>query len=668
MKIIVNTQTIFNIKKTKENPVCFFKINFANLNLLLKMSICMKIYHDLCDGKNVLMTGYAGCGKSYTVKEVVKLFFENRRKKKIACTSTTGISALNLNIPELKFYASTLHRWGGIGDGEKNAEGLLGMVKSRPYNVKVWEEIDILIIDEISMMGKELFDKLDYIARSIRKNTNPFGGITLLVVGDFLQLPPVNQRWCFESKVWNDLKFVPYFLKKCKRFQDKSFFAMLKRISVGKPHESDIAMLEIRQEIYERYLEKKKLNQKDRVFEIEPTILYSKKIDVEAFNISKLKEIDSEEIIFPSNNQFIAKNKNSKIDFYLPLLENIIPNTVVLKIGAQVMLKKNLDISLGYANGSRGVVVDIGNDLMGKYVSVKFLNNTTIKIRSETWEIEDNFGLAKRTQIPLILASACTIHKSQGCTLDYVVCHLGSDIFANGQAYVALSRVRDISGLFVSNFHPSSIKADFNALKFMDSIGCLYKKEFVYPIIIFRENLKSQNSPIPKDFDINGFFKSALENSLGETTRDILKNEFKKLPKKLQTFDPLSSSIIKKFEKFCMDEEYFECCVCSSVNWNDNMETCSYCNDYFCTKHSSYNVGCEYDEERMCKNCWENTPEDERKYCDEKNCDCDNRKNKRAQVDNKALSFEKVSNQKISNIENFIDPDELKLPKKRFFS
>jgi hypothetical protein len=180
----------------------------------------------------------------------------------------------------------------------------------------------------------------------------------------------------------------------------------------------------------------------------------------------ELDKLETEEYIFVATDTFLPRTKWSRQDKYTAILDQAIPDKISLKIGAQVMLKANLDISSGLANGSRGVIVDITEE----NIDVKWLNGRTTHVTFYTWESEDKEGCASRTQIPLILAYSITIHGCQGCTLDYVICDLGGSIFSNGQAYVALSRVRSSEGLFLKDFIPQRIMVDADALEFIDSM------------------------------------------------------------------------------------------------------------------------------------------------------------------------------------------------------
>ena len=241
---------------------------------------------------------------------------------------------------------------------------------------------------------------------------------------------------------------------------------MLLRIRAGKPTKADLKCLKERHESY--------INMKnDETIEIKPTVLYSKKIDVATYNASKLNKCPEPTVYFYAHDTVGQLNKKIKpptdriIQNVTSKLENTAPDTVVLRVGAQVMLKANVDVSSGLINGSRGVVKSIQNR---DSVTVKFVNSGTHIITRWSWDCSDRElnVFAVRSQIPLILAWALTIHSTQSCTIDNVVCDLGVSVFAEGQAYVALSRVRSLEGLYLSAFSPTSIKTNKQALQFCE--------------------------------------------------------------------------------------------------------------------------------------------------------------------------------------------------------
>jgi ATP-dependent DNA helicase PIF1 len=289
----------------------------------------------------------------------------------------------------------------------------------------------------------------------VRKNDRPFGGIQLILSGDFLQLPPVKDRWLFESDKWNDLQFSAFIFEEPQRYSDLKWFHFLLRARKGDISQKDVAMLRERVEAYEKL--------KENTLSVKPTILYSRRVDVESYNKTELDKLEGKMFTYQAVDTFSAYKPSAIREYYTKPLEDTIPTVISLKIGAQVMLKVNFDVDNCLVNGSRGVIIE----LTPYIVSVKWVNGTVSLITPYTWEQKDKKACATRTQIPLILAWSATIHKSQGCTLDSVVCDIGNSVFCPGQAYVALSRVRCLEGLYLSGFKPSSIMADPSSLEFV---------------------------------------------------------------------------------------------------------------------------------------------------------------------------------------------------------
>jgi len=410
------------------------------------------------DGQSIILHAPGGTGKSYAIRHLSIML--NRYGIINYCTATTGIAAVNLAWAERGVYASTLHRWSGIGLGDESAEKLYSKVNNSKRSKEKWLSTRVLFIDEISMMGANLFDKLDFIGRKIRRSELPWGGIQLVLSGDFLQLPPVNDRWVFEASAWQSLSIKPVIFEEPKRYKDVNYFKMLLRFREAKHTSADIAVLRERLKAYDTMqlqseADKSKLT-------IKPTILFSKKVDVDAFNTMELNKLTTPITTYRASDMFKPYDRNAKQDYYTNLLDDTIPPTIQLKVGAQVLLKANLDVDEGLANGSRGVVTALGVD----YADVLFMNKLVHRVPLYNWKIEDKDALAVRTQLPLILAYSITTHKAQGLTLDYAICNLGASVFCPGQAYVALSRVRSLEGLLISDLHPKAITADEVALNY----------------------------------------------------------------------------------------------------------------------------------------------------------------------------------------------------------
>jgi ATP-dependent DNA helicase PIF1 len=393
---------------------------------------------------------------SYLIKNIALEFMG-----KVACTATTGIAAINLSQPGLP--GSTLHSWAGVGLADQPLKKIVAKIQHDDRSKKRWLQTTILIIDEISMLGALFFDKLDYIGKEIRRNhAKPFGGLQLILCGDFLQLPPVNDKWAFESYVWIELNLAPFILETPKRYKDVNWFSSLLRFRKGVHNDQDIELLRNRAQAYETYM----VSSSNKLDEVKPTILYAKKVDVAYQNDAELQKLPGPQQEYISIDTFQSYSTRARLDFYMTPLEETIPKAIYLKQGAQVMLKYNLDLENGLANGSRGVVTRI----FPENVEIKWLNGNITLVSRVTWIQEDKDGKATRTQIPLILAWSITCHRAQGSTLDFAVCDLGPSIFCDGQAYVSISRVRSSDGLFLSDFYPPSIKVNQKALEYVKSI------------------------------------------------------------------------------------------------------------------------------------------------------------------------------------------------------
>lgn len=288
------------------------------------------------------------------------------------------------------------------------------------------------------------------MARYIRKNDKPFGGIQLILCGDFFQLPPVTgrgeketKRFCFQSEAWQKCIDVAFELQIVHRQKDSQFVSILNNIRIGR----------VTEEITEKLLATSK--QKIEIDGILATQLCSHTNDSNLINESKLKQLLTEEKVFHAQDS--EPHSSSQLDS-----QTVAPSKLILKKGAQVMLLKNVNIGAGLVNGARGIVVRFEDGLP----VVRFKNHKEYVAKSERWVVKtSNGGLLSRRQIPLNLAWAFSIHKSQGLTLDCVEMSL-SKIFEAGQAYVALSRAQSLECLRVLDFDSKQVWANPAVLEF----------------------------------------------------------------------------------------------------------------------------------------------------------------------------------------------------------
>ena len=400
--------------------------------------------------KSVFFTGPAGTGKSTLLSLIPRNSFT-------FFTSLTAISALPLN-------GMTLHQFAGVGLARESSVQLAVQVMLSDRHVQIWNSCQILIIDEISMCSAELFDKIEYVARVVRKNTAPFGGIQLVCCGDFFQLPPVikgktiiekngkatSKTFCFESERWKECIQIEVELDKIWR-QDSADVEWLKILE------------EVRFGTVSSQSEDKLLECSTRSFDndadgIEPVRLYSKKRDVEQYNLDRLNQIKLK------GKMFLSIDKGEP-----PFLGFIQKNCVALaqlklKPTAKVMLIRNLDVSRGLVNGLTGVVLSF--DKTRNFLPrVKWDNGREMTVEPIKWDLEiGGYIRASRKQLPLRLSWAVTIHKCQGSSLNKAEVSFRG-IFEYGQAYVALSRVRSLKGLRLVGYERGAVRTHPKVLK-----------------------------------------------------------------------------------------------------------------------------------------------------------------------------------------------------------
>ncbi|KAM4721673.1 ATP-dependent DNA helicase PIF1 [Rhinophrynus dorsalis] len=390
-------------------------------------------------GKNVFFTGSAGTGKSYLLKRIIGAL----PPKSTYATASTGVAACHIG-------GTTLHAFAGIGSGKASLDQCIELA-NRPGVRQHWTSCRHLIIDEISMVEGELFDKLEAVARAIRGKDEPFGGIQLIVCGDFLQLPPVTQassqtKFCFQARSWRKCINLTMELTEVRRQTDKTFISLLQAVRLGRCTEEVARQLLLTG------------NHKIERDGILATRLCTHKDDVELTNERRLQQLPGETHCYDAldSDPMLVKTINSQCP---------VNQQIQLKKGAQVMLAKNLDVARGLVNGARGVVTGF-EDGAKALPKVRFLCGATEVIKPERWVFKGHGGIyLSRQQLPLKLAWAISIHKSQGMSLDCVEISL-SRVFESGQAYVALSRARSLEGLRVMDFDPKVVRANPYVLQF----------------------------------------------------------------------------------------------------------------------------------------------------------------------------------------------------------
>lgn len=413
-----------------------------------------KVYDKVLRGENIFITGAGGVGKSTVIKEICDAL--EKRNIKFAVTASTGAAAILVN-------GITIHRWSGCGvfgaSAEVLAKQILDDPKKKIPNVN-WTTTKVLIIDEISMIDGSVFDKLEYVARMVRKNPRPFGGMQVVICGDFAQLPPVKPEggYCFQAKSWE--KVITFHnmieLTEVIRQSEVAFRKALCEIRMGKVSSDTVALLRSR------------IGAKVGTDMIKPTVFLSRREDVLKKNTEELDRIPMAAIPFAARDFFFpyTPSPTDKAKYIEEANKNLQPvQQLQLKVGAQVMLIFNHSDTL--VNGSRGVVTAFQAGLP----IVQFMSGETMIIEKHKWKVKMTDKLyLEREQIPLILSWAITIHKSQGATVDCAEIDIGGS-FEHGQAYVALSRVRSLDGLSLRGGDLSRITVHPLVKKFYENLS-----------------------------------------------------------------------------------------------------------------------------------------------------------------------------------------------------
>lgn len=326
------------------------------------------------------------------------------------------------------------------------------------------------------------------------------------LLGDFTvshncQLPPIDDEYAFNASVWKDMNLYYYRMVYPYRYPDLKHFELLSRIRTEEYTKGDILALQSRVKAYDDY---RKNGSKDL---IKPTRIYPLKKDVDNINLAEIEKLEGDMLVYEAEDNIIVKIKedgkpvidvnNLNTAEYSEYMDTIVSPEVYIKVGAQVMLTRNLDVELGLVNGARGVALECDEER----ISVKFRNGMTVDIVGYVYEHEDDKVIVRRTQIPLQLAWSISIHKSQGSTLDYAIIDLGTSLFAAGQGYVALSRVKTLDGVYIINVIPEKLRADPEALKFEQYIAA--------------------NSVLAKSIDSSTESEGIIADSLVEPVKNI---------------------------------------------------------------------------------------------------------------------------------------------------
>jgi ATP-dependent DNA helicase PIF1 len=422
------------------------------------------------EGRNLLIIGSAGVGKSFLIKEMKYQAHKINPAKKMVVTATTGIAAYNIN-------GITINSFMGIGTGEYDVDVLIKRVRRKIGVRERLRNTDILVIDEISMASAELFEKIDAVCKTIRKSSAPFGGIQVVLTGDFLQLLPVfnknsklypnqDKRLIFESPVFKSIFKSQNTITLTSNFRqnDSSFIDMLMRIRRGEYTHEDMCV------ISSRFVNV--LNPSSSDLDSAVHIVTSNK-QAQLINSSNLQSINKEPIITYKAVFTEEGNSDACSDLTKELKAQFTQKGILevsLKLGARVMLIKNMSVEEGLVNGSVGTVTSFNknsyDDDNTHYPVVNFDNGVKRMIVMADWNIELETNVARATQLPLMLCWAITVHRCQSLTLEKAVLSL-EDAFCDHMVYVALSRVRTLNGIYLHSFDKKKLTVNEKVKKYI---------------------------------------------------------------------------------------------------------------------------------------------------------------------------------------------------------
>jgi len=385
-------------------------------------------------GKNVFITGSAGTGKTYLLNQYIQYLKERRIYPSIV--APTGIAASHLK-------GQTIHSFFALGIRDTVVDNeYLASLLEKSYLKSRFSKLQLLIIDEVSMVSPEIFTSMDKVLRAFKNSPEPFGGVQVIISGDFFQLPPVSRefkekRFAWQSPSWKELELKSCYLQEKFRQDDDSLIQILDEIRLASVSESSHALLEscFYKELSSNY---------------QPTKLYTHNIDVDRINLEELAKLKNKPYIFT----YTSKGFESSIKKIFKTA--MVLEELTLKKGAVVIFIKN-NPDKNYVNGTTGVVVSFD----GYIPIVKVSTGEKIRVLPEDWTLENDSGesIATISQIPLRLAWAITIHKSQGMTLDSAEIDL-SKTFEVGQGYVALSRLKNIDGLRLMGINEMALRVE----------------------------------------------------------------------------------------------------------------------------------------------------------------------------------------------------------------
>ncbi len=496
-------------------------------------------------GVNVYLSGSAGSGKTYLLNQYIAWLRDHNIP--VAVTASTGIAATHMG-------GMTIHGFSGIGIRDFLSDYDLDALTQKPYLSKRFEETQVLIIDEVSMLHARTLDMVERVARAFRRNDKPFGGMQVILSGDFFQLPPITKSgfgdndnqdadeapkdFIFYSNAWLAAKFAVCYLTEQHRQEDEIFTRILNKIREGYVDDEHLAHIGDRLGA-------------DLPEGVRPTKLYTHNVDVDAINYGELGTIDGPEKVFG----MYSKGRTNLVEILKKSC--LAPETLRLKIGAEVMFIKN-DMERRFVNGTRGIVEGFGPSTLP---IVRLPNGQKIEVETDSWRIEENGKIkAEIVQIPLRLAWAITIHKSQGMSLDYAEIDL-SKTFTYGMGYVALSRVRTLAGLRLVGFNPESLLVDPRILELDEKLQI----ESDENIEMFGNLQESEHKKLVDDFIIRTggtlekvIIPKKIKIPTTEVTRRLL-SEGKTLEEIAEERGMVVGTIVNHLDQIVADDPDFNC-------------------------------------------------------------------------------------------------------------
>ena len=389
-------------------------------------------------GRNVFLTGPAGSGKTHVLNSYIKYLKSN--SVEVAVTASTGIAATHLG-------GQTIHSWSGLGIRSTLTERDIDDLIQKKYLYKKFEKTKVLIIDEISMLSDNRLDMVEWICRRMKYNERAFGGMQIVMSGDFFQLPPINrfdqgrEEFGYKGESWSRANLTVCYLTEQHRQKDNTYLSILNQIRQNAVTEKTVDLLKTRLDAHTDG-------------EVESTRLYTHNVDVDAVNKKHLDLIEGQVRSYRMTSRGSANIVSTLKKSCLS------PEILELKKGAKVMFTKNHPEG-AYVNGTLGIISDFNS--FGDPV-VKMNSGMHFSVMPQSWRIEEEGKVkAEINQLPLRLAWAITVHKSQGMSLDAMEVDL-SKSFVCGMGYVALSRVRSLSGMKLLGFNDMSLEVDGEVL------------------------------------------------------------------------------------------------------------------------------------------------------------------------------------------------------------